>query len=377
MSTQTIQISLSASPADMAAPIWWLGLDVSKDTFDVALHPPLRPGQAPALDKLRTEKFPRTRQGIQQLLVWADSLIPLPDQPEQPAPTLRAVMEATGSYSHQLAIWMIAERACTAPAIINPHVTAAHAQSLGTRNKTDKADARVIARFGAERCPSAWEEPTPEHRALRELSRERSHVLTQLCAQREHGREANSVKLVAKIQSRLLKQLEKALKELDKAIDGLIKKTPQFAKDFEIVSSVEGIGRVVFTTVTAECGDVRRFKTSRQLSAFAGLAPCQRLSGSSVHGKSHISKRGNPELRRVLYMAAMVAIRNPESSMGSFYQRLIKAGKPKMAALMAVARKLLVLMRALLITGKKYDPEFMKGCEQNSKACEQFPQRAA
>jgi transposase len=117
------------------------------------------------------------------------------------------------------------------------------------------------------------------------------------------------------------------------------------------------MGFITAVAVLAELGDLRRFTRGRQLSAFVGTAPCNHDSGSSVHKRPRMSKAGEPRVRALLYMCAMVAV-GGDNDFADTYHRLTAAGKPKMAALGAIMRKLPLVMRAIVISGQPYEPHF-------------------
>ncbi len=112
-------------------------------------------------------------------------------------------------------------------------------------------------------------------------------------------------------------------------------------------------------TILAELGDLRRFHQARQLTAFAGLSLKKHTSGKSVHKKTHMSKQGSAHVRRILYVAAMAAVRG-DNTFAEVYHRLVHNGKNRMSAIGAVMRKLLLTMRAVLITGRPYVPNYTK-----------------
>jgi len=355
------------NPANKTAAVFWVGIDVAKESFDAAIHPPLIPGERPDLASLAVKSFARTGKGVAELLAWIDAAVGASDlDREQFDPKVRALMESTGKYSLELAAWMTAARVSLCPAIVNAGFIAAHGKSLGQRNKTDRTDARVIARFGAERSPEPTPALSPARAELRELTRERQAIVAERVAWNERAREGSASKLVSKMRLKHMTQLEKFEEQLETAIKDLVFKTPEFKKDMNLLTSIPGVGLVTAATVLAELGDLRQFKRARSLSAFVGLSPRQHRSGTSINGRTRMSKKGNGRVRAALYMAAMVATRG-DTDLARYYQGLVARGKSKMAALGAVMRKLLVLMRALAISNSNYN-ENHEAC---AKTCEQ------
>jgi len=117
-----------------------------------------------------------------------------------------------------------------------------------------------------------------------------------------------------------------------------------------------GIGFIVATVVIGELGDLRRFRKARQLTAFAGVSPRIYQSGTSVNGRPRMCKKGSPRIRHVLYLAALTAVR-ANNDLQHTYQRLLDQRKPPMVATGTVTSKLLVVMRAMLITETPCDPD--------------------
>jgi len=327
----------------------WIGADVCKKTFDAAL---VRAGQkypATPLANVPVQSFARTPSGVNDFLQWMDALVGSDDA----AP--RVVMEATGRYSQELAVWMLEQRPTLAPAIAAPHQTAAFITSLGLRNKTDKMEARALAFYGMERQPAPYVPLTPHEAELQDLCRCRDFLVRQRVALANRAAETHASKTVQALERKRLRLLEADIERLEQAMRRVLDEAPELQRDVEALSTIYGVGFITATTVRAELGDLRRFSKARQLTAFAGLNPSLRQSGSSIHGRPRMSKKGNPRVRQCLYLAAMVAIQG-HNDLQCCYLRLREEGLSGMAALGAVMRKLLVLMRAILISGKPYDP---------------------
>ena len=137
------------------------------------------------------------------------------------------------------------------------------------------------------------------------------------------------------------------IKDLEKQLDDHIKNHPDLEKKVTLLQTIPGIGKPTARILLAEIPDIRNFKDARQLAAFAGLTPCQRQSGSSVNGKSRLSKIGSARLRKALYFPAIVA-RKHNPIIGHFFNTLLQRGKCKMSAIGAAMRKLLHLVFGVL-----------------------------
>lgn len=315
------------------------GIDVSKATFDVAWW-----GDQP-FQGMATHAFPRTPAGVRAWLsrFTADDL-----------QGMAVVMESTGGYCKELAGWIREARPGLHVAIANPYRVKSYGRSLGLRNKTDRVDARMLAQFGQERQPGAWAPLSLSQETLRELTRTRSKLKATVVAYRNRLKGPTVVSpLVRKCQEHLLVALDRQIKALEKGILALCRKDPSLKVDLDLLMSIGGVGLITAAVVLGAAGDLRRFKRRGELCAYLGASPRQFQSGSSVQGKTHMCLMGGKHVRSALYMAAMSTCRS-KGPLGDFYRRLVAAGKPRKAALGALMRKLLVVMRAVLIQGKPY-----------------------
>jgi transposase len=329
----------------------WAGCDVSKATFDAAVIHPVRADVPARIDEIAVREFQRTRQGVRAFLAWVDERV------ADPTARCRVVMEATGKYSMELAAWMIDERPGLSPAIVNPETAHRFAQSLALRNRTDRSAARALARYGAERRPVAYEAPSPELARLRDIVRHRQAVIAMRVAEGNRAKESYESPTVRAMLKRHVRQLVRDEKRLEEHIRQALSLTPQLRHDAALLQTVYGVGLITAASVLSELGDLRRFKKARQLTAFAGVSPRQERSGTSVRKRTRMSKKGSARVRQVLYMAAMTVI-GGDNDLADDYRRLVAAGKAKMAALGVVMRKLLVVMRAVLISGEPFDRHY-------------------
>lgn len=337
----------------------WVGIDVSKKQFDVAVMKLSESSDPAVLRKLPAAKFARSPEGVRAFLAWLDFSLGLTGE-------VRVVMEATGSYSTELCAWLNQQRPDLGPAIINPRHTAHYIKSLGLRSKTDKLDAKALASYGASRRPCAYVPLTPVRAQLRELSRCRADLVSQRTALKNQIGEhpAYHTETVQQLDQGRLDQLNREIAMLEEEIDALTKHQKELSKDYDLLVSLPGVAFVTASVVLAELGDLRRFKKARQLSAFAGLDPMHKDSGQSVHAKPRFCKAGNGRIRPLLYLAALASTRC-KGPLQNAYHALLQAGKPPMAAIGAIMRKLLVLMRAVIISGKPYDPHH----RSNASSC--------
>lgn len=325
----------------------WCGIDVSKATFDASV---VTDEETLDISKLPVKKFTRDKQGVGSLIIWlekrlAKSKIDLTE--------VGIVMEATGNYSKDLAMLLIQCQSWYRVTIVNPRQAKAFSTSLGLRNKTDQVDARALSFFGRLRKPASFKPLSAAYSRLRELTRYRRSLVNDRTAQKCRLMECRDP-LVKECLSKVLKQLEALITKVEKKIKSLVTKDTQLSRDAARLRSIPGVGFTTAFVVMGELGDLRRFQTSKQISAMVGLSPRITESGTSVIRRTTISRDGNSTVRSALYMAALAGTRCQNSTLAAFYHRLVDAGKAKKSALCAAMRKMLVLMRALLVKGEYY-----------------------
>jgi transposase len=305
-----------------------VGIDVAKDRLDVCVRP-------------SGESFvvARTGAGIEEL---AERLRKL-------APRIVAV-EATGGFETVVAAGLAA--AALPIVVVNPAQVRAFAQALGRRAKTDLIDAAVIAHF--VEATKAVPRPLPDEttRLLADLIARRRQIVEMMGAEAQRERRLTNKRLKKSI-VRLRKALEKELAELDGEIDDHVRGSPVWAEKEDLLASVPGVGPIVARTLIAELPELGSLDR-RKVAALVGLAPWTRQSGQ-WRGKSFIGG-GRKSVRNALFMAAMVAARhNP--ILNRFRDKLVAAGKPKLVAIIAVARKLLIILNAILRDKTPWQPK--------------------
>ena len=226
--------------------------------------------------------------------------------------------------------------------VFNPAQVRAFAGALGRRAKTDPIDAAVIAHFVAATRPPIRPLPDGETRLLADLVARRRQIVAMIGAERQ--REKRAPARIARSIRRLVKTLEKELAALDGDIDDAVRGSPAWREKEDLLASVPGVGPIIARTLVAELPELGQLDR-RQVAALVGLAPWTRQSGQ-WRGKSFIGG-GRANVRSALLMGAMVAARhNPV--LKAFRDRLVAAGKPKLVALIATARKLLTILNAII-----------------------------
>jgi transposase len=324
---------------DTCIPAGWVGVDVSKPFFDVALW-----GDQP-FSSMVLARFPRTKEGAAACVDWLQ---------KQSRDVAGLTMEWTGNYSRELAEWLQPLRNDWPVSLVNPSLVRSFGKSYGLRNKTDQVDARLLALYGQERKPQSWLKPEQEQDQLRSLFRTRAkleRILVSLRCRKEDGLTPSPVAQDA--QAAVIEALITQIKALEQAGKDLMRSHPRMKQDLDLLLSVPGVGPITAMAVMAEAGDLRRFRRGRQLTAFLGVSPRRHQSGTSVLGRTRMCRIGGKFVRPVLYMSAVSnAARN--TSLGEFYRRLVGQGKSGRAALGAVMRKTLLVMRAVLIQNAPY-----------------------
>lgn len=316
-----------------------VGIDVSKDTLDACLLLP--DGTA------RSRAFPNAPAGFDALAGWADR--------HAGSRPLHFGMEATGPYSEPPADHPHA--AGRRVSVINPTRIRHAGLMRGRGNKTDKADAKLIAEYTARETPPAWCPPPPDVRELQALVR-RVGDLTALAA-REKGRLASPALApsIRKSVERTIRLLSREAARLRAAADAVVASAPALTASRDLLESIPGVGRQTATTVLAELPGVDRLPTAQSAAAYCGLAPREFRSGTSVRRKTRLSKAGNARLRTALFLPTQTAVRfNP--LLARFFDRLVAAGKPKMQAIGACMRKLVMLCYGVLKNRQPFDPEW-------------------
>ena len=250
------------------------------------------------------------------------------------------VLEATGGLEMPVAGALAS--AGIAVAVVNPRQVREFARATGRLAKTDRIDAQVLARFGEAVKPEVRPLKDEQAQGLEALLTRRSQLVTMLTA--EKNRRANSPKAIQRSIEEHVRWLEKKLSGFDKELSELIRTTPIWREQDQLLRSVPGVGKVLSTTLLAHLPELGTL-TRKQIAALAGLAPFNRDSGR-LRG-SRCIWGGRAQVRRVLYMAAVAGVRsNPVIK--TFYAELRKRGKHPKPALTACMRKLLVILNAIL-----------------------------
>lgn len=326
-------------------PSAFVGIDVAAATLAVVVQRP--PAAAAA-----AQTVANTAAG------WQALGRALADQGLAPASSL-LVLEATGAYWQGAATALVA--AGWAVAVVSPGSARHYAQARLRRAKTDAVDAAALAAYGHDLRPAPWHPAPAEVQALQLLIRQRDDLVAMRTETRNRQHALGRLPAVPEAAraplAALLAVLQEQIAALDAAIRAQAEGAAAIAGDIARLQTIAGVGLLTAAIVVAETHALRGGATPAQVVAYAGLDPAPHESGTSVRGAGRISKTGNARVRQAAYMAAVSAVRyNP--ALKAFYDRLVARGKRKKVALVAAARKLLVLMVTLLQHGRDFDPDW-------------------
>ena len=311
-----------------------LGIDISKDNLDChKLNANIS----------EAKQFKNTSKGIQALINWIDD-------------GSHVVMEATGVYWENCAIAL--HEATIAMSVINPAQIKRFGQSKLIRGKTDKMDAKLIAEYAQYMHPRLWTPPAKCYQDLKILVRERESIVAQLSQMKNqhhaHQHRATLPDDLLELSQNRIELFQLQIKTLDKQISELCKE--DLGDTYAVLQTIPGIGPVTASVLLAETQGLEQFHDAKQLTAFAGIAPAPNQSGNSKR-RSPISKIGNKRIRKVFYLAALQASRH--SIFKDLYLRICKRSNSKKLALIAVARKLLVIAFTLAKSKQAFNPNHL------------------
>ena len=305
----------------------YIGVDISKPRLDLAIHPT---GEILSCAN--------TLEAIHELTQYLVTL--------QPA---LIACEATGGLEHHFVLAV--SEASLPVVVVNPRHARHFARATGRLAKTDRIDAMLLARFAAAVQPEVRAFPSTHVRALAALVLRRRQVVEMVLMERNR-RDACHEEAVRQGIELHVAYLESLRDELDVQIQRAVQMDEVLAAQQAVLRSVPGVGPVVAATLLGELPELGHLP-SKQIASLVGLAPINRDSGS-FRGHRGVWG-GRPAVRTALFLAAVVASRwNPV--LHEFYERLLAKGKPKKMALVAVARRLLVMLNAMVRDGRSWSP---------------------
>ena len=325
-----------------------LGIDVSKDNLSLCL--------GVLWNDLGKEFITRKDVlnkpiGFKELFKWIEAISKSDELPI-------IVMESTGVYHESIAMYL--HNKGLKVSIMQSGRVKRYAQSLDQRSKTDALDSKMLSMLGCERSLAQWFPPNKTLEGLRALSRERSSLIKERSIERNRNHALEiavySNKRIIQRYKKRMKMLEQQILEIEKEMRDLVISDSVLLEKLRYLESIPGVSFISAATVVAETGGFSLIRSAKQLVSYAGYDVVLRESGN-YQGKTKISKKGNKHIRAILHMPSMTAVRlNP--TLKPFYERLKPKKVKPIVALVAVQRKMLILMYSLWKSNQFYDSEY-------------------
>ena len=336
-----------------------VGIDISKLSFTACICFPQEDGSLVYSEVL---SFKNQKPGYNQLIRWVRKEC-------NPSSELVFLMEATGVYYESIAHHLNAIKQTVH--VVLPNTSKHYFSSLNIKTKTDKVDAKVLSRFGVERSHKIWQPPSPKVLELRNLTRyyvqlqEQKTALNNIKQSKEDAHQVQ--KFILQSNKKLIVQIDKQINLCKAKVEALINSDEQLKNKVDKIMTIKGLGLITIATVIAETLGFEQVRNIKQLVSYAGYDIVQRESGTSIKGKTRISKKGNRYIRNALYFPAMVSCRY-NSDLKQTYLRIIQKKPSKMIGQVAIQRKLLILIYTLWKNNKEFITGYKKVAPDESKA---------
>ena len=329
---------------------FWFGLDVSKDSFEAAGGSIVR---SEGICRPKSGSFAIDKAGVSRFMKWAREMAGSFE--------FGIAMEATGMYSQKLAGLIHAASPSQHVAICNAASISLYARSY-TEEKNDRNDAVFITRFALDRNPAEPRRLSKAEVKLKEAVRARNRLVECRTSLKNALESLDDVE-TKKIQQQAIGGIDKAIAHLDKKIERMVDSDETLKQEISRMATLHGVGKLSATIIYAELGSMKNY-TRKQISAMSGVCPVNKISGTSVH-KHTVSHRGSKLLRQILYLDSFQAIKKVPA-LAEFHKRMVgKVESSKMSARCACMRKVLLILHAMVVTEKDYDPNFKS--EKNVK----------
>ena len=326
-----------------------VGIDVAQDELVVCLGK-MYDDWSPALEAHKT--FPNKQKGFEGLITWVTK------QTESDIP-VRYVMEATGVYHEPFAYYLNEQG--QEVSIVLPNKISSFFRTLETRTVTDKTASEAIAMFGLEKKIDIWEPPKGIYKRIQQLTRERSQLVDEstVIMNQVYAEKAGAFpdKMSLQRAQKRLELIKKQKTEIMMEINALIKTDEEVQRIILLICSIPGIGLLTTETILGETNGFNLIRNKKQLTSYAGLDVREKQSGTSVKGKSSISKRGNKLSRKAMHLPALSALQRNEK-FKTIFIRIVSRNGLKMKGVVAIQRKLLELSYTVFKTQTPYDKEY-------------------
>ena len=327
----------------MDNPYFFLGIDVSKLELVVAVN------------DTQVKVFKNTARGVARLVSWVAGTC----GGQEPW----FVMESSGAYSTRPATQLRLHYDARV-SVVNPGRIKAHGKASGIRSKTDPEDAKLIRSYAVKHHDKLhpWNPPPAAFGRLKHLVDQISFYEEQIrrIKNRLEAQEFLEVdRDILNINRQMIRSIEKQVAKQENMMDELVSDDEQLDTQVKLMVTITGVAKKSARQVLAYTRGLATEFNGNELTGFAGLGPAQRQSGTSLQGHSYIDKQGCGPLRGVLWMCSLSATdHNP--ALKKFFQRLITREDNRLSkkqARVAVMRKLLLIIRAVLVSGKPFDPQ--------------------
>lgn len=312
----------------------FVGIDVAKDKFDVAIA---------ANGRYTHLIFSNCSKGHKEFHEW------LTAQTIQPW----VCMEATGHYSVAIADYLVDN--AVRVSVVNPYQVKHFARASLVRNKNDIIDAKILAQFVEHMEPRLYQKTPAEQKEIKELTKLLDMLKAQLIQLNNQLHSTQGIS-ARKALAKLVEHLEKEIAKIEKNIAELVVTNNAIHEQFKLLISIKGIGKLTAFRIIALMPHVSAFATAKQFAAYIGITPKQNQSGTFA-GRTTISRLGDSRLRKSLYMAALVA-KNYNKALAQFVARLQQKGKKPKSIICAVMRKLAHIIFGVLKSKQPFDEHF-------------------
>lgn len=326
----------------------YVGVDISKDDFEVAI--PDGEGKG----NFTTKKLDNNESGVKKFIEMAE-------------PDWHVIVEATGVYSlllsHELS------KAGIAVSVINPRSSSHFAKAANQSAKTDKMDAKGLSNYGRCMQPDATELPDEDYYAMKQ---KRLYIKHLQKSKQRLGNVLHSLEIHPFQDESTVENIKKEIGELDAKLKVAEKELQDFTKSifgeqYKLLTSIKGIGPKTAIVLIYATNGFRGFVSPKQFTRFIGISPTVYQSGSSVRRKGRMNRSGDPEVRRLLYIATWSAIRYNKACKKK-YEELLAKGKPSMVALVAVMNKLVRQAFGVIQNGQKFDNDYEENLAAEKQA---------
>lgn len=327
-----------------------VGIDVSQNEIDVTFG---TYSLDQSVEFLVSRKFQNNESSFPKFLKWSKKMA------ERNIP-LFFVMEATGVYHERLACFLYDNQQNVI--VVLPTRASNYAKSLEVKTITDKEASRTLTRMGLEKKMDLWVKPDPLYNHLKQLTREREQLQKSktVCNNQIHAEKKSAWpndKSIKRVEKRIT-VLEKQIIEIEQEIKGAVNSNEELAKKMNYLISIKGVGLITAATIVGETNGFMMIKNRRQLMSYAGYDVIRKDSGTSVHAKPRISKRGNRHIRKAMHFPALTSIKHSEKNKNHFTRMVQKHGI-KMKAAVAIQRKLLQLIYTLWKKEEYFDSSYI------------------